>query len=141
MPRRWRLGPTATLLGVLGLALSLALVAIGPQRLIAQVEGDRGIIPLANSPDIHITGIDVEATGSSAEEARLNGWKLAQKKAWEKAGGPAMAEGVIESMVAAIVVEQEQVGPRRYIARLGVVFDRQRAGQYIGGKGGTRGSS
>jgi hypothetical protein len=141
VPRRWRLGPTATLLGVLGLALSLALVAIGPQRLIAQVEGDRGIIPLANSPDIHITGIDVEATGSSAEEARLNGWKLAQKKAWEKAGGPTMAEGVIESMVAAIVVEQEQVGPRRYIARLGVVFDRQRAGQYIGGKGGTRGSS
>lgn len=141
LPRRWRPGPAATLLGGLGIALTVALVAIGPERLIAQVEGDRGIVAVANSPDIHITGIEVEATGSTAEEARLSGWKQAQKKAWEKAGGPAMADGVIESMVAAIVVEREQVGPRRYIARLGVVFDRQRAGQYIGSKGGARGSS
>ena len=32
----------------------------------------------------------------------------------------------------AIVVEEEQIGPRRYIATLSVVFDRQRAGQFIG---------
>lgn len=47
-----------------------------------------------------------------------------------------MDVGVIESMVSAVVVEREQIGPRRYIATLGVVFDRARAGQYIGGKGG-----
>jgi hypothetical protein len=125
----------------LGIALAVALVAIGPERLIAQVEGDRGITPVANSTDIHITGIAVETTGNSAQDARLNGWKLAQRKAWEKAGGPQMADGVIESMVSAVVVEREQIGPRRYIASLGVVFDRTRAGQYIGGKGPTRTSS
>lgn len=140
-PRRWRPGPAATLLGGLGIALAVALVAIGPERLIAQVEGDRGITPVANSTDIHITGIAVETTGNSAQDARLNGWKLAQRKAWEKAGGPQMTDGVIESMVSAVVVEREQIGPRRYIASLGVVFDRTRAGQYIGGKGPTRTSS
>ena len=135
-PRRWRLGPAATLVGGLGAALVLALAVIGPERLIAQIEGDRGIIPVASSSDIAITGIQVETTGNSPEEARLNGWREAQKLAWAKAGGPAMDVGVIESMVSAVVVEREQIGPRRYFATLGVVFDRARAGQYIGGKGG-----
>lgn len=134
--RRWRLGPAATLVGGLGAALVLALAVIGPERLIAQVEGDRGIMPVASSSDIAITGIQVETTGNSPEDARLNGWREAQKLAWAKAGGPAMDVSVIESMVSAVVVEREQIGPRRYIATLGVVFDRARAGQYIGGKGG-----
>ncbi len=93
-------------------------------------------MPVASSSDIAITGIQVETTGNSPEDARLNGWREAQKLAWAKAGGPAMDVGVIESMVSAVVVEREQIGPRRYIATLGVVFDRARAGQYIGGKGG-----
>ncbi|MFN5243122.1 MAG: heavy-metal-associated domain-containing protein [Novosphingobium sp.] len=135
LPLRWRPDPAATLLGGLGAALLLALAVIGPERLIAQIEGDRGITPVASSADIAITGIQVETTGNSPEEARLNGWREAQKLAWAKAGGPPMAEGVIESMVASVVVEREQIGPRRYIATLGVVFDRARAGQYIGGKG------
>lgn len=134
-PRRWRPGPAATLLGGLGGALILALAIIGPERLIAQIEGDRGIMPVASSADIAITGIAVETTGDSPEDARLNGWREAQKQAWARAGGPPMDIGVIESMVSAVVVEREQIGPRRYIAKLGVVFDRARAGQYIGGKG------
>jgi hypothetical protein len=93
-------------------------------------------MPVASSADIAITGIEVETTGNSPEEARLNGWREAQKLAWAKAGGPPMDGGVIESMVSAVVVEREQIGPRRYFATLGVVFDRARAGQYIGGKGG-----
>lgn len=125
------------LLGVLVLALVLAVLG---QRLFAQVEGDRGILPFATSSDIQIDGIEVEATGSNANEARMAGWKQAQKLAWAKAGGPAMADGAIESMVSAIVIEREQIGPRRYIATLGVVFDRERAGQYLGG-GGMRSHS
>ncbi len=135
-PRRWRPGPATALVAGLGSALVLALAVIGPERLIAQIEGDRGIIPVASSSDIAISGIQVETTGNSPEEARLNGWREAQKLAWAKAGGPAMDVGVIESMVSAVIVEREQIGPRRYIATLGVVFDRARAGQYIGGKGG-----
>ncbi len=115
--------------------LALAcLLALGV-RLAAQIEGDRGILPVAQSSDIQVEGIDVETTGKTAQEAREAGWKLAQKKAWEKLGGPAMADGAIESMVSAVVIEREQIGPHRYIARLGVVFDRQRAGQYLGGLG------
>ena len=137
LPLRWRPGPAASLLGGLGGALLLALAVVGPARLIAQIEGDRGIIPVASSADIAITGVQVETTGTSPEDARLNGWREAQKLAWAKAGGPAMDLGVIESMVSAVVVEREQIGPRRYIATLGVVFDRARAGQYLGGSGGS----
>jgi len=135
-PRRWRPGPATALVSGLGLALVVALAVVGPERLIAQIEGERGIMPVASSSDIAITGIQVETTGKSPEDARLNGWREAQKQAWAKAGGPAMDIGVIESMVSAVVVEREQIGPRRYIATLGVVFDRARAGLYIGGKGG-----
>ena len=46
----------------------------------------------------------------------------------------------LESLVSAIVVEQENIGPRRYVARLGVIFDRQRAGPLLGG-GGDRARS
>lgn len=135
-PRIRRPGPAAALLGLAAIALLLVVAA----RLTAQIEGDRGIIPVKQSTDIHIAGIEVETTADTAEQARLDGWELAARKAWEKAGGPAMADGQIQSMVAAVVIEREQIGPRRYIARLGVIFDRARAGQFIGG-GGKRSHS
>ena len=128
-PRIRRPGPAAALLG----GAILALAAAWTIELAAQIEGDRGIIPVKQSSDIHIAGIDVETTADSAEKARLEGWHLAARKAWEKAGGPAMGDGQIQGMVAAVVIEREQIGPRRYIAKLGVIFDRSRAGQFIGG--------
>lgn len=140
-PQTWRPGPAAALFGALGFTLLGALVAIGPARLIAQIEGDRGIIPVKQSSDIHITGVEVETTGDTADEARLAGWELAARKAWEKAGGPAIGDGQIQGMVTAVVIEREQIGPRRYFARLGVIFDRSRAGQFIGGSNGSGGHS
>lgn len=128
--RTLRPGAAAMLLGVL-----LAVLAAG--MLLAQIEGNRGIQPVASTSDIEISGIAVETTGKTAEEARLAGWQLAQRKAWEKAGGPEMSDGQIEAMVAAVVIEAEQIGPKRYIATLGVIFDRTRAGQFIGGTGGA----
>lgn len=129
--RTYRPGPAAEL--ALGLALSLSVVvaAIGSGRLIAQIEGERGIAPVASSTDIQVAGVEVNTTGKNAEEARAAGWKLAQRKAWEQVKGPAMSDEQIDAMVAAIVIEREQVGPRRYIARLGVIFDRAKAGQFI----------
>jgi hypothetical protein len=41
----------------------------------------------------------------------------------------------LDGIVSAIVVEQEQIGPKRYIATLGVLFDRARAGQILGVSG------
>ena len=127
----YRPGPAALLASGLTLALALAIAAIGPGRLIAQIEGDRGIPPAATTSNIHIGGIEVETTGKTAEEARMAGWREAQKKAWLLLRGPSMSEDQINGMVIAVVIEHEQIGARRYIAKLGVVFDRQKAGRYI----------
>ena len=135
-PRFRRLGPAATLFSGLGIALAVALSAVGVERLIAQIEADRGIIPVASTSDIEIAGIEVNTTGKTAEEARLNGWQEAARKAWKQAGGPDISDSQLQAMVAAVVIEREEIGPRRYFARLSVVFDRARAGQFIGGNSG-----
>lgn len=134
--------------GVLAASAALALVA-GGAVLYAQIEGERGIPPVASSGDFEVSGIEVNTTGRSAEDARNAGWREAERKAWAKlwstngVGGadggaaPSLDDGTIGAMVAAVVVEHEQIGPHRYIARLGVVFDRARAGGYLGLKGAT----
>ena len=123
--------------------LALLLLAAFSLRLLAQVEGERGIAPIASNGDFEVGGIIVETTGASAEEARQKGWKEAQTlgwaKLWSETGhsgkAPALAEGTIDSMVSAVVIEREQMGPHRYIARLGVIFDRARAGEVLGMSG------
>lgn len=130
--RVWQSGPARKSALALGVALSTALVFAGGSRLVAQIEGDRGIAPLANSEDIQVNGIEVDVTGKTGEEARIEGWKLAEKKAWEKIQGPAMPVEQIDAMVSSVVIEREQVGPHRYIARLGVIFDKAKAGRFVG---------
>lgn len=126
---------------LIGGAVALALMLAGIERLVAQIEGDRGIPPIASNGDFEVTGIEVNTAGKDAEEARLKGWTEAQRKAWEKLwssgnGGtskaPALSDEAIDAMVSAVVVEREQLGPHRYIATLGVIFDRARAGQLLG---------
>lgn len=107
----------------------------GGAFVLAQVLGDRGIPPVAASTDIEVHGIKVDAAGKSPEDARENGWKLAQRLAWKKIGGPAISDSQLEGLVSAILVESEQISNRRYIATLGVVFDRARAGGLLGGGG------
>ena len=131
-----RPGPAVALRGVAVLALGVLWLGAGPAQLWAQIDGDRGIVPLASTSDIQVSGIEVNTSGADGQEARMKGWELAAREAWKKANGPAMPDGSIQSMVSAIVVEREQIGPRRYIATLSVVFDRARAGQYLGGIGG-----
>ena len=115
-----------------GAVLALALLG-GGYALIAQVAGERGIAPTAASADIEVKGISVDVQGKSAEDARANGWREAQRKAWEQLKGPKLSDSQLDGLVSAIVIERERLGPRRYIATLGVVFDRQRAGAYLGG--------
>jgi hypothetical protein len=123
------------------LMLGIALIAgLGGAALVAQIEGDRGIPPIASNGDYEVRGIEVNVSGDNAEDARNNGWREAQRKAWAKlwesngSGGaaPGLDDSTIESMVSAVVVESEQIGPRRYIARLGVIFDRARTGERLG---------
>ena len=112
-----------------------AALAAGAVALWAQVSGDRGIAPVASSTDIEVHGIEVNVTGDSPEDARAKGWKEAEKLAWAKTGGPALSEDQIGNLVSAVIIEREQLGPKRYMATLGVVFDRSRAGPLIGGEG------
>ena len=128
-----------TLRRVLLLAAVLVLAALS-LRLLAQVEGERGIAPIASNGDFEVSGIAVETTGDTAEEARGNGWKEAQKIAWVRlwketnhsGKAPALNDSAIDAMVSAVVIEREQLGPRRYIATLGVIFDRARVGELLG---------
>lgn len=140
--RPYRPGPAVLLAALLAVLLALAMLLIGP-ALLAQIEGDRGIAPVAGTRDLQVGGIEVNVTGKDAQDARQAGWKLAQRKAWEKLGGAQMDDGQIEAMVSAIVIEHEEIGPRRYIARLGVIFDRTKAGQFVAlpGEGGVRARS
>lgn len=118
----------------------LVLAALAGWRVVAQVEGERGIAPLANTGDFEVGGLEVNVTGKTAKEAREKGWREAQKRAWqvlyerthdgEKA--PELPESQLQSMISAVVVEREQIGPRRYIATLGVIFDRARTGEIFG---------
>ena len=126
---------------MLGGAFALALGISGLERARAQIEGERGIAPVATSTDIHVTGIEVDATGDTGVEAREKGWEEATRKAWERIGGPQLGDGQLSGMVQAIVIEEERIGPRRYIARLGVIFDRTKATSYVGSAGsGAAGS-
>jgi hypothetical protein len=54
---------------------------------------------------------------------------------------PRLTDSVLNSIVSGIVIEHEQIGPRRYIARLGVLFDRARTGQMLGVQGLVRRSA
>jgi hypothetical protein len=101
-------------------------------------------VPLAigGGGGLIVGGVEVDTTGKTDIEARLNGWREAQRLAWpalwnRMSGQPAstaprLADGALDGMVSAIEVEREQLGGRRYIARLAVVFDRARAATYLG---------
>ncbi|MBM3927813.1 MAG: heavy-metal-associated domain-containing protein [Sphingomonadales bacterium] len=118
--------------------LAAALLA-GAGYVSAQIEGeDRGAAPIDSSGDFEVGGVTVDTTGKTAEAARLAGWRIAQRKAWTTlsqrltGSSGSLPDGALDSIVTGIVVENEQIGPTRYIARLGVLFDRARAGQILG---------
>ncbi len=108
----------------------------------AQIDGgDRGVAPLDSSGSFEVTGISVDVAAKSAMAARLGGWRLAQRRGWQmlwakthggSSGAPGLSDSALDSIVAGIVVDEEQIGPNRYVAKLGVLFDRARAGQILG---------
>lgn len=114
---------------------ALALVATGT-AVVAQMDeaGDR----VDSSGSFEVTGIVVDVRGETADQARQNGWRLAQRKGWQQLsqrlrGSPSsLPDSTLNGLVTGIVVENEQIGPNRYVARLGVNFSRARAGQLLG---------
>jgi hypothetical protein len=129
------------------LVLLLLAVAGLAGGLYAQLEsGDRGILPLDSSNTLEIGGIHVDVGGADAQSARYAGWRIAQRQGfkalWAKmhnlpiSQAPSLPDGTLDQIVSSINVEREQIGPRRYIADLGVLFDRARSAQFLGVEGG-----
>ena len=115
--------------------------------LYAQLEStDRGILPLATSDTLEIDGIHVDVGAPDAQTARFAGWRIAQREGfkalWAKmhnapaSEAPIIPDTTLDGIVSSINVEREQIGPNRYIADLGIQFDRSRAAQFLGVDGG-----
>ncbi len=109
----------------------------------AQMEsGDRGIAPIDSSGTLEVTGIKVDVNGKDAQAARYEGWRLAQRQGfrvlWAKthnrpvSEAPTVPDSTLDGLVSSIVVQSEEIGPTRYIAELGVLFDRARSSQLLG---------
>src|SRR5579875_474260 len=109
----------------------------------AQLEsGDRGILPLDSSNVLEVGGIHVDVGAADAATARFAGWRIAQregfKSLWARMHGappsaaPSLPDATLDQIVSSIDVEHEQIGPNRYIADLGVQFDRGRAAPFLG---------
>jgi len=114
--------------------------------LYAQLEtGDRGILPLDSSNTLEIGGIHVDVGGADAQSARYAGWRMAQRQGfkalWAKmhnapiSQAPTLPDGTLDQIVSSINVEREQIGPNRYIADLGIQFDRSKAAAFLGVEG------
>ena len=89
--------------------------------------------------------------GKTGAEARYAGWRVAQREGfkamWAKSRGrpvseaPNLPDSVLDGLVSSIIIEREQIGPNRYIADLGILFDRARAGEMLGVAGQVRRSA
>jgi len=137
MLRRRLVFPFLILLAMLGLS----------GVIYAQLEtSDRGILPIDSSGTLEITGIHVDVGGTDAQSARFAAWRIAQREGfralWAKmhnvpaSQAPNLPDSTLDQIVSSINVEHEQIGPNRYIADLGLLFDRARAAEFLGVEGG-----
>ena len=59
-------------------------------------------------------------------------WQMLWTRTHGGSGAPALSDSQLEGMISGIEIEYEQAGPNRYVATLGVMFDRARTGQLLG---------
>ncbi|WBY08695.1 heavy-metal-associated domain-containing protein [Sphingomonas sp. 7/4-4] len=121
----------------IGLASALALAGAGV--VVAQGQGaGASAVPIDASGSFEVSGVQVDVKGKDADVARQGGWRIAQRKGWEMLSErltgkkSTLNDSALDALVTGIVVEREQIGPTRYIARLGVLFDRGKAGAILG---------
>lgn len=130
--------------------LILLFVAAGLSGVVyAQLEtGERGIAPIDSSGTLEVTGIHVDVSAKDAQTARYQGWRIAQRQGfralWAKthnrpvSEAPTVPDSTLDGLVSSIVVDREQIGPNRYIADLGILFDRARSAELLGMTGEVR---
>ncbi len=121
-------------------AIALGLAAAA---LFAQMEGERGVPPIASGGDFEVRGVKVDVFAKDADTARYAGWRMAQRQAWRMlwtrthggGGAPVLSDSQLEAMISGIEIDYEQAGPTRYVATLGILFDRARTGAVLGVSG------
>ncbi len=94
-----------------------------------------------------VGGIRVDVAAKDPESARFSAYRIAQRKAWPLlyarltgkgvASAPRLSDGQLDSVVAGIESQGERFSMTRYIATLGVIFDRSRVSDYFGAADGT----
>lgn len=121
----------------IGIAGALALAGAG----VVMAQGEAGgasAVPIDASGSFEVAGVQVDVSGKTADAARQGGWRIAQRKGWEMLSErltgkkSTLGDSALDALVTGIVVEREQIGPSRYVARLGVLFDRDKAGAILG---------
>src|SRR6185437_12253207 len=85
--------------------------------------------------------------GPDAQSARLAGWRIAQRQGfkmlWAKmhnvpaSQAPNLPDSTLDQIVSSIDVEHDLIGPNRYIADLGIQFDRDLAAPFLGVEAGA----
>lgn len=121
---------------IIGAISVLALAGAGIMAARGQGGAPAAAVGPANS--FEVSGVKVDVSGKTADIARQGGWRIAQRKGWsmlsqQLTGKPgSLSDSVLDAIVTGIVVEREQIGPNRYIASLGVQFDRAKAGSILG---------
>ncbi|WP_294329626.1 heavy-metal-associated domain-containing protein [uncultured Sphingomonas sp.] len=121
---------------VIGAVAALALAGAGIMA--ARGQGGAPAAPSGTIGSFEVSGVKVDVSGKTADIARQGGWRIAQRKGWamlsqQLTGKPgSLSDSALDSIVTGIVVEREQIGPNRYIASLGVQFDRAKAGSILG---------
>ena len=94
-----------------------------------------------------IGGIPVDTSAKTTYDARMAAYRIARAKAWPLLwnrltgqaanSAPHYDDGTLQQMVAGIEIEGERFSATRYIATLGVVFDRARASAHFAGTAGA----
>ena len=129
----------------------IALAALGGTVLAQMESGERGIAPIDSSGTLEVTGIHVDVGAKDAASARFAGWRIAQREGfkalWSKqhnrpaSEAPKLSDSTLDGLVSSIIIDRESIGPNRYIADLGILFDRARAGELLGFAGEIRRSA
>jgi|TARA_R100000501_G_scaffold17911_1_gene34730 hypothetical protein len=88
-----------------------------------------------------VEGIQLDVRAATVEQARDAAFREAPRQAWPRLWArmtgneideaPAMTDAALDAMIESIEVEAERFGDGRYIATLGVIFERTRAGRRL----------
>lgn len=94
--------------------------------------------PTAGGSAFIVSDLTVDVSAKSAEAARVAAFREAARLAWPQlwarmtgtpaASAPRLPDSAIEGMVSGVEVQRERYSATRYLATLGIVFDRTRAG-------------